>query len=136
VAQQQLREPMTGAHQIHPDRLAGADQVAQRLLLIARNPDRMQLPRQQLHQVLRVPTIGLHPIPARARDLARRRHDALDAALGEIAREPVPSRAGLIRDPHRPRQPGAEADLPPALAWRKRRCPNVGGCRGDSQVSF
>ena len=63
---------------------------------------------QQPHQMLGVTAIGLHPIPRRARDLRRRRDHALHPALRELAREPVPGRAGLIRDPHRPRQPGAE----------------------------
>ena len=46
--------------------------------------------------------------PDAARDLRRRRHHTLHATLRELAREPVPGRAGLIRDPHRPRQPSAE----------------------------
>ena len=47
VPQQQLGEPMPAAHQVHPHRIPRADQVTQRLLLIARNPDRMQLAGQQ-----------------------------------------------------------------------------------------
>ena len=87
VAQQQLREPVTAAHQIHPHRVTRADQVTQRLLLIARHPDRMQLAgQQQPDEMLGVTTVGLHPIPARARDLARRRDHTLHPALGELAR--------------------------------------------------
>jgi hypothetical protein len=82
VPQQQLREPMPAAHQIHPHAVTGADQVAQGLLLIARHPDRVQLAgQQQPYQMLGITAIGLHPIPARARDLGRRRDDALDPAL-------------------------------------------------------
>lgn len=47
MAQQQLREPMAGAHQVCADRLASAHEIAQRLLLSSRNPDRVQLARQQ-----------------------------------------------------------------------------------------
>ena len=100
---------MSAAHQIHPHRVTSTNQIPQRLLLIAGNPDRMKLAgQQQPHQMLGVATIGLDPIPARARDLARRRDHALHATPGELAREPVPGRASLIRHPHRPRQPRAE----------------------------
>jgi hypothetical protein len=82
VAQQQLGEPVPAAHQINPYGLASTDQVTQRLLLIARNPDRVQLPsHQQPREQLRVTTIGLHTVPARARDLARRRDHTLHTAL-------------------------------------------------------
>jgi hypothetical protein len=102
VPEQQLREPVPAAHQIHPHRITRANQVPQRLFLIARHPDRVELPgQQQPHQVLGVSTVGLHAIPTRARDLARRRNDALDPALCELARQPVTRRPGLIRDPHR-----------------------------------
>jgi hypothetical protein len=100
---------MPAAHQIHPHRVTCADQVPQRLFLIAGNPDRVQLSgQQQPHQMLGVSTIGLHAIPRRPRDLARRRDHALHATLGELTRQPVPGRAGLIRRPHRSWQARAE----------------------------
>ena len=100
---------MPAAHQIHPDRLAGADEVPQRLLLGARDADRVQLARQQqAHQEFGVAAVGLDPLARRARDLARRRHHALHAAARELAREPVPGRPGLIRSADRPRQPRAQ----------------------------
>ncbi len=104
---------MPTAHQVNANRFASADQVAQRLLLIAGNPDRVEFPRQQQpDQQLGVPKIGLDPIAARPRDLARRRHDALHATLGELARESVPRRPGLIRSSHRTRQASAEPRRP------------------------
>jgi hypothetical protein len=109
VPQQQLREPVPAPHQVDTDRFASTNQVTQRLLLIARNPNRMQLPgQQQPDEVLGVATIGLDPIPRRAGNLARRRDHALHTTLGEFTREPVPSRASLIRHPHLPRQPLAK----------------------------
>ena len=55
---------MTGAHQIDADRLTRADQVAQRLLLIARHPDRMQLTgQQQPGEKLGVTSVGLDAVP-------------------------------------------------------------------------
>jgi hypothetical protein len=41
------REPMPAAHQIHPQAVAGADQVAQRLLLGPGHADRVQPAGQQ-----------------------------------------------------------------------------------------
>lgn len=43
VAPQQLRAPVPGAHQIRPHRLTGANQVAQRFFLSARDTDRVKL---------------------------------------------------------------------------------------------
>jgi hypothetical protein len=109
VTQQQLREPVPGAHQIDPDLLARADQIAQCFLLGPRHPDRVQLAGdEQPREILGVTPIGLDPIPRPARDLARRRHDALHATARELTRKPIPGRAGLIRNPRRPRQPRAE----------------------------
>ena len=113
---------MPTAHQIHPDRVTRADQVTQRLLLIAGNPDRVQLARQQQpHQMLGVAAIGLHAIPARPRDLARRRDHTLHATLDQLARQPIPGWAGLIRHPHRPRQTRAEPGRPRGLAVHRER---------------
>jgi hypothetical protein len=122
VAQQQLREPVPAAHQINADRLTGTDQVTQRFLLIARNPDCVKLAgHQQPGEQLRVATIGLHAVPARARDLARRRDHTLHATLRELPREPVPCRAGLIRNARRPRQPRAEARRPNGITTHRER---------------
>jgi hypothetical protein len=103
VAQKQLAQPVPAAHQIHAHRLACAHEVAQRLLPGPRHPDRVQP-----DQVLGVAAVGLDPLPGRARDLARRRHHALHAAPGKLARQPVARRPGLIGRAHRPRQPGAQ----------------------------
>ncbi len=112
---------MPGAHQIHPHALARADQVTQRLLLALGHPDRMQLPRQkQPDQMLGVSPVSLHPVAQPARDLRRRRHHIVHAPLGELAREPVPGRAGLIRNPYRSRQLLAERDRPLRLAAHRK----------------
>ena len=104
---------MPAAHQIDPDRLPGANQIPERLFLAARHADRMQLARQQQsREQLRVPTIGLDPLPRPARNLRRRRDHALDPPARKLPRQAVPGRARLIRHPHRPRQPGAESGHP------------------------
>jgi hypothetical protein len=109
AAQQQLGQPVPAAHQVDPDRLARAHEVAQGLLFGARHADRVQLAgQQQPHEVLGVAAVGLDPLAGRARDLARRRHHALNAAALKFAREPVAGRAGLIGGAHRPRQTGAQ----------------------------
>ena len=85
-------------------------------------PDRVQLAReQQPDEMLGVTTIGLHPVPGRARDLRRRRDHALHPPLRELAREHVPGRAGLVRDPDRPRQPSAEPGRRRVLAVHRKR---------------
>ena len=107
---------MLSARQIHPQHLARADQITQRLLLGARDPDRVQLAgEQQPHQVLSVTAIVLDPVPARTRNLRRRRDNTLDPALGQLTRQRVPRRARLIRHPDRPRQTRAERRRTPVL---------------------
>src|ERR1035441_2542065 len=89
---------MPRSHQIPPDRVTGADQVTQRLLLIAGNPDRVQLARQQQpHQMLGVPPIGLHAIPACARDPARRPDHAPRPPGCRAPRRSVFTRSPLAR---------------------------------------
>jgi hypothetical protein len=91
--QQQLGQPVPAAHQIDAHRLARADQIAQRLLLGAGHPDRVQLARpQQPDQMLGITAVGLDPLARRARDLARRRHHHLHAAALQLAREPEAGR--------------------------------------------
>jgi hypothetical protein len=109
VTQQQLREPVTRAHQIDADVLARPDEVTQRLLLGARHPDTVQLARQQQPgQVLGIAAIGLDSVARRARDLPRRADQTVHAAALHLAREAVASRAGLIGRAHRARQARAE----------------------------
>jgi len=109
VAQQQLAQPVTLAHQIDADRFSGADEIAQRLLLVAGHADRLQLAgQQQPDEVLGVAAVGLHAVPRRARDLARRRDHAVHAAPGELARQSVPGRPRLIGGTDRTGQPGAQ----------------------------
>jgi hypothetical protein len=87
VAQQQLRQAVTAAHQIDADSLARTDEVTQRFFLGARDTHRMQLARQQQpDEMLGVTAIGLHLIAGRTRDLARCRDDAVDLTTRELAR--------------------------------------------------
>ena len=87
------------------------------------HPDRVQLPGQKQpgehapRHARSVFTLS----PRRARDLRRRRHHTLHPAFRELARQPVPGRAGLIRDPHRSRQPGAEPGRRQRLAASSKR---------------
>ena len=113
---------MPAAHQIHPHRVPRADQVTQRLLLIAGNPDRVQLSRQQQpDEMLSVTTIGLDAIAARPGDLARRRDHTLHAPPCKLPRQPIASRAGLVSHPHRPREPRAERGHLRVLAAHRER---------------
>jgi hypothetical protein len=68
VAQQQLGEPVAGAHEVGSGRLAGADQVAGGLLLGVGDPDRHQVPEAQgAGEALGVPPVVLDPVAARSR---------------------------------------------------------------------
>jgi hypothetical protein len=88
MAQQQLADPVARAHQIAAHVLARPDQVAQRLLLAARDPDRVQsADHQQPHEPLGVTAVGLHTILRRPLDLARRRHHAPDTRRLKRPRE-------------------------------------------------
>ena len=81
VTQQQLAEPLPGAHQITADRLPGANDIAQRLLLAGRDPDRVQrVDHQQAQHPLGVALIGLDLVPGGPLDLPRRRDHAPDPA--------------------------------------------------------
>jgi hypothetical protein len=98
---------MPGAHQIHPDRLPGADEIAQRLLLGPRHPDRLQLAReQQPDEVLSVTTIGFHPLPrgillgyGLARELVRRGVECVVAAQLTLQEHRREHHEGVAGDP-------------------------------------
>ena len=80
VAQQQLRQPMTGAHEIAAQILPRTHQIAQRLFLDAGTATAMQLTRgQQPHQALGVAAIGLDAIARPARNQPRRADQTVDA---------------------------------------------------------
>ena len=53
---------MASSHQIHPNRVASAHQVAQRLLLSSGNPDRVQLAGQQQPRTVYVTTALPHRV--------------------------------------------------------------------------
>src|SRR5262249_51082006 len=120
------------------DVLAGTDEIAQRLLVAARNADRVQTAdHQQPNEPLSVPPVCLDTVLRWTLDLPRRSDDADDAGSLERARELEPGRAGLVANtegkgkppPERrqlvrcPRQP-VHAHLPRARVddARHRRC--------------
>ena len=79
AAQQELPDPMPGAHQIHADVLTAAHEITQLLTLDRRDRDQRQLAgRQQPRQPDRVTLIGLDPIRRRTLGLARRAHPELE----------------------------------------------------------
>ena len=105
------------AHQVHPNRLARAHQVAQRLLLATGDADRDELAcQQQPHEVLSIAAVGLDALGGRARDLARRRNHTLHATGRQLARQPVAGRPRLVGRAHRPRQPRTQPRRPGNLA--------------------
>jgi hypothetical protein len=109
VAQQQLAHAMACAHQVPTDVLTRANEVAQRLLLRARDANGVQtVDHQQAQQPLRVTLIGLHTVRRRALDLARRRDHALHTNGLQRPRDREPRRAGLVCDACRPGQRGTE----------------------------
>ena len=60
ATQQELRDAVTAAHQIHPQVLPRSDQITKLLLLHLRHPNQPQLPRcEQPRQARRVALIGL-----------------------------------------------------------------------------
>ena len=59
---------------------------------------------QQPGQQLRIPGVGLHPVPVRPLQLRRRRHRAPHPMIGQVPVQAVAGRAGLVADVHRPRQ--------------------------------
>ena len=106
AAQQELPDPMPGAHQVHADVLAAAHQVAQLLTLHRRDRDQHELAgRQQPGQPDRVALIGLDPIRRRTLGLPRRAHPELDPLRQRPARQPIARRARLIDHPRRPLDP-------------------------------
>jgi hypothetical protein len=83
-AQQQLREPVPGTHQVAAGVLPGADQVACGFLVQARDRHRRDLVHpQQASQVKRIAGIGLDPIAGRTLQLRWRHHLAPDTRRGE-----------------------------------------------------
>ncbi len=112
VAQQQLRQPMPGPHQITPGVLPGPHQIPSRLLGLTRNPDHRHLPDpQQPRHPHRIPPIGLDPITRRPLNLRRRHHLA---AHPRPPATPGPTRTRSA-PPHKP-PPPPPATRPPTQA--------------------
>ena len=91
VAEQQLGQSLPSAHQIPTHVLPRADEITERLLLDARDPDRVQpVDHQQPQHPLGVPQVGLDLVLRRALDLPRRRHHAPDPAACSARASPYP----------------------------------------------
>jgi hypothetical protein len=111
VAQEQLGDAVTGAHEIAAQLLAGAGEVACRLRLGWRYDDCGERARhQQAHQQLGVLAVALHARPRCARRLARGDDLHLETGRGGGAVEAVAGRPRLVAGPHRLRQPGEPGD--------------------------
>ena len=96
------RESLAGAHQINAHVLAGSHEIAQRLLLDGRYPDRVQrIDHQQPQHPLSVTLVSLDLVLRRALDLPRRRHHTPNARRLQLPGEPIPRRPRLVRHPRR-----------------------------------
>lgn len=96
---------MPRRHQIPPDILPGPHQIPGGFLFHARHGHRDDLPEmQQPGQMPSITDISLDPIPRRALQLRRRRHQTPDAFRSQKPGQPEPGRAGLIGHRDRPRQ--------------------------------
>ena len=118
VSEQQLGKPMTRAHQIHPDRLPRTHKISERLLLIARNTTGCNPRQQQPRQVLRVPTISLHPVPRRTRifDGAATTHSTRRLIRSRASPYPVgPASYAARTGPGSPAQNPAAPALSPSI---------------------
>ena len=102
VAQQQLAQPVPGAHQIPAQRLPGTDEIAQRLLLPDPGPGPRAAPGQQqprTSSASRASVLTLSPLARGIFPGAATTHST--PALLQRARQAVPRRPGLVRDAHR-----------------------------------
>jgi hypothetical protein len=122
VAQQQLGQPVPGAHQISAAVLAGADQVPRSLLLDGRHGDGMNLTdAQQPGQVHGVLRVGLNAVTGWALQFRRRGHNTSDPGRSQRSVQPEPGWAGFVGHRDRPVQP---AD-PRQDVIRRRRQPRL-----------
>lgn len=97
VAQQQLGDPVPGAHQVAADVFAGADQVAGGFLGDGGHPDAGDLADlQQLREQQCVPGVGLDSVTGGAGQLRRCGDLATDPGCGDRPLQPQPGRAGLV----------------------------------------
>jgi hypothetical protein len=104
MPEQQLREPVTGPHQITAGILTRPHQITRRLLLRPGHTYRGDLTEpKQPRQPLGVPSICLDPVGRRP-DPRGRRHNAADPRTGTRTRKPVAGRPRLVDDPNRRRQ--------------------------------
>ena len=102
VAQQELAESLPGAHQVLARVLAGSNEVTGLFLLQGRDVDGHDLVQaQHLAEVPGVAHVGLDPVPAWTLELRGCCDLTPDPDTGEVTRQAVAGRAGLVG--HRPR---------------------------------
>ena len=90
---------MAGPAEILVGGLAGAHEIAQRLVSLVGHPNGRQLPAaQEAGELERVPAVRLDAIAGAHRHEGRSDHGAVDAHRGELAIEYVAARARLIAD--------------------------------------
>jgi hypothetical protein len=106
AAQQELPEPVAGAHQVAAHVLNRAHEVAEVLVLDARHEREPKLAGgQQPDQPGGVAAVGLDPVARTLGDRPRRRHSNVDLALARRPGQAEAGRACLIDRAH----PGPEA---------------------------
>ena len=108
MAQQEGQQLLAFAAQIVGRRLAGADQIANRLMHLVRHPDAGQFAgSMQPRQRDRVPPVRLDPLTRPLRDQSRRNHHAVVAKRLDLPVQPIS------------RRPGLEADMQPVVSLRQ-----------------
>ena len=100
-------------------RLAGAHEIAHRLMGKVGNPYRCQLASpMQLRQIDGIPAVGLDPIPGLAGDQRRSDHHAVVPRSGQLPLNDIAAWPGLIAEPQRRSRP--EKLAPKTLQSRRR----------------
>ena len=99
AAEEQLAEPVLGAHLILLGVAAGPDQVAQGLVLFVGDPHRGEVTAaQQPAELEGIAAVGLDPVARTAGDQRGRDDHALDAQRGQLPVQRKPGRSRLVGD--------------------------------------
>ena len=97
MAQQKLSQSMPMAQLIFLGGFAGSHQIAQRLMVRIRNPDRRQFAGAvTARQLLGVPAVGLHPLSGLGGNQGRRDHLTCHTQLRELPIQHISGWAGLV----------------------------------------